>query len=281
MTHTPPNAPGAPELSESDYRLFSRLIYDRSGINLGDQKSSLVRARLLKRLRALGLPSFRKYYEFVTQKDATGQEQVHMLNAISTNMTQFFRDETHFDYLKKTFFPRWKNEPQLRILSAGCSTGEEPYSIAITAREYFGNAASTKVRINAGDICTKVLGQATNGVYRIADVRPILKERLKASFLQGTGTCEGLVAVAPEVKSLVEFRYLNLMEPLTVTEPFHAVFCRNVAIYFDRATQYAVFHRLSQVLVNGGTLFLGHSESMASSSCGYQYIQPAVYENQK
>jgi len=280
MTRTPVHTSAFPDLSETEFRLFNRLIYDRSGIHLEVQKIPLVRARLLKRLRALGITSFKKYYDFLMQNDS-GEEQVQLLNAISTNLTQFFRDAEHFDFLKTTFFPKWSKEARIRILSAGCSTGEEAYSIAMSAREFFGHAAQTKVRIDAGDISTRVLDQALKGVYRAANLKAVSRERLQDFFLQGTGAYNGLVAVAPEVKSMVEFRYLNLMKPLAADVHYHAIFCRNVAIYFDRATQQAVFQRLSTGLVEGGTLFLGQSESMASSSGTFKYVQAAVYENRK
>lgn len=277
MMMSSPQGP-MPELNDSEFKLLSNLIYERSGIHLGEQKMALVRARLLKRLRALNLPTFRKYYDYVTRNDASGQEEVQLLNAISTNLTEFFREPKHFDYLTKMFFPKWQDEARIRILSAGCSTGEEPYSIAITAREFFGEAARGKVQIEAGDISTRVLSHAINGIYPARAVKNLPQDLLRSSFLRGTGSCEGLVAIAPMVKELVEFRHLNLMQPFDTQGPYHAIFCRNVAIYFDRETQQDVFQRMSQVLVVGGTLFLGHSESMVSSNRNYAHIQPAVYE---
>src|SRR4029077_13227037 len=138
MTSTCDPMNSIPELTEREFVLLSRLIYECSGINLGEQKQPLLRARLAKRLRALGLSTFKQYYFYVTECDQDGSELTHMLDAISTNLTEFFREPAHFGYLKGTFFPRWKNEPMIRILSAGCSTGEEPYSIAICAQETFG-----------------------------------------------------------------------------------------------------------------------------------------------
>jgi chemotaxis protein methyltransferase CheR len=270
-----------PDLTETEFRLLSRLIYQQSGINLGDQKQPLMRARLAKRLRVLGLPTFRKYYDYVTRHDEGGKEMIQMLDAISTNLTEFFREPHHFTYLKNVLFPRLRREPSVRILCAGCSTGEEPYSVAIVARESFSDAAQIKVRITAGDISTRALARAEAGLYAIDRLRGIPMERLCSSFLRGTGSSEGLAAVAPEVKALIEFQHFNLMEPLPYESHFDAVFCRNVAIYFDKKTQLEVFGRLARCLKPGGTLFLGHSESMASSNMGFRYVQPAVYELSK
>jgi chemotaxis protein methyltransferase CheR len=268
-----------PDMGEREFTLLSRLIYESSGINLGEQKQSLLRARLTKRLRALGLRTFKQYHFYVTQCDTSGQELTHMLDAVSTNLTEFFREPAHFAYLKDVFFPRWKEQPQIRILSAGCSTGEEPYSIAICAQEYFG-AAARKVQIVAGDICTRVLARAKSGVYNAQRVNAIPRERLRAAFLRGVGSNDGFVAIAPELRECVEFVQLNLSEPLDVRGPFHGIFCRNVAIYFDKATQTRVFANLGRLLVRGGTLFVGHAESLISATHDFSYVQPAVYQRQ-
>ena len=269
-----------PELSDREFTLLSRLIYECSGINLGEQKQPLLRARLIKRLRALGLKTFKQYYVHVTERDSDGIELAHMLDSISTNLTEFFREPAHFDYLRNVFFPRWKEQPVIRILSAGCSTGEEPYSIAICAHEFFGAEAVRKVRVVAGDISTRVLARAKTGIYAFDKLRSISTARLKSSFLRGVGKKDGMVAVAPEIRASVEFVPLNLTESLEVAGPFHGIFCRNVAIYFDKTTQTSVFERLGQLLVPDGNLFVGHAESLISANREYKYIQPAVYKRQ-
>jgi chemotaxis protein methyltransferase CheR len=266
-----------PELKEREYTLLSRLVYECSGINLGEQKQPLLRARLAKRLRALGLKTFKQYYFHLTQCDPDGSELTHMLDAVSTNLTEFFREPAHFDYLKKTFFPRWKDQSVIRILSAGCSTGEEPYSIAISAHEYFG-VGSKKVQIVGGDVCTRALAKARAGIYSATRVASLPRERMHTFFLRGVGSNNGLVAVTPEIRQSVEFIQLNLAESLTFDAPFHAIFCRNVAIYFDKQTQTRVFQSLGQLLVSGGNLFVGHAESLISSTNNYVYVQPAVYQ---
>jgi chemotaxis protein methyltransferase CheR len=266
-----------PELSEREFRLLSRLIYEQSGISLGEHKQSLVRARLARRLRALGIPTFKNYYEYVTSGDEVGQEIQHLLDAISTNLTEFFREPAHFEYLSKVFFPRWKKEPQVRILSAGCSTGEEPYSIAICTRETLGAEAASRTRIFAGDICSRALARAKAGIYELERVKAISGERLRESFLKGIGSNAGLVSVSPELRSFVEFFPLNLTDTFPLNVTFHAIFCRNVAIYFDRATRASVFEKLGRQLAPGGTLFVGHAESMSEFSREYEYVQPSVY----
>jgi len=266
-----------PEISEREFALLSRLIYECSGINLGTQKQSLLRARLAHRLRALGFSSFKQYYTFVTECDLDGRELTRMLDAISTNLTEFFREPAHFDYMREVFFPRWNGEPVVRILSAGCSTGEEPYSIAICAHEFFGTAVG-KIRITAGDISTRALARAKAGIYRVDRVESVPGVRLRSSFLRGVGCSDGLVAIAPEIKACVEFAHLNVAEPFAFEQRFHGIFFRNVAIYFDRETQRRVFDRLGQMLVPGGNLFVGHAESLIAADNKFTYVQPSVYE---
>ena len=269
-----------PDLSEREFSLLSRLIYECSGINLGEQKLPLLRARLIKRLRALGLKTFKQYYVYVMERDADGKELAHMLDAISTNLTAFFREPAHFDYLRNVFFPRWKEQPVVKILSAGCSTGEEPYSIAICAHEFFGAEAMRRVHVVAGDISTRVLSRARVGIYDFDKVRSITSARLRTSFLRGVGRNDGLVAIAPEIKASVEFVPLNLTESFELAGPFHGIFCRNVAIYFDKSTQMRVFERLGRLLVPDGNLFVGHAESLIAANREFKYIQPAVYKRQ-
>lgn len=265
------------ELSDREFDLLSRLVYDNCGINLGEHKRALLRARLTNRLRKLGLPSFKAYYEYVTEEGRDGEELIHMMDAISTNLTEFFREVQHFEFLRQVFFPRWAGEKMIRILSAGCSSGEEPYTIAICALEHFGVETEQKVRVHAGDLSRRMLARAQAGIYTMERVSKMAKEQLHRYFLKGTGPSIGLVRVAPEVRKLVRFERINLTLDLPFTESFHAIFCRNVAIYFDRPTQATVFERLGQLLVSGGNLFVGHSESMSYQRSTLRYVQPTVY----
>lgn len=267
-----------PEIRQNEFEQLSDFIQARSGIHLGSHKSTLLRTRLLKRLRALNLSNYGEYYDYL-QSSPHGDEIRHLLDAITTNVTEFFREPAHFDFLKNVVFPRDAKLPSIRILSAGCSTGEEPYSIAMCAIEHFGIEASRKVQIVAGDISTAALEQARSGTYSINRVKNLSPTRLQSFFLRGTGSRQGLVRVAPEVQSMVTFLPLNLVEPLNIAGPFNAVFCRNVAIYFNRETQIEIYQRLQRALVQSGHLFIGHSESMMFSTPELNFVQPSIYRN--
>jgi chemotaxis protein methyltransferase CheR len=265
------------ELLDREFELLSRLIYDHCGIALGDHKRALMRARLTNRLRKLGFSTFKSYYEYVSDEQNISELQ-HMLDAISTNLTEFFREPQHFVYMRETFFPRWQNLAVIRILSAGCSSGEEPYSIAISAAEYFGANVERKIQLHAGDLSGRMLARARAGIYTVNRASNLSSEQLHKYFLKGVGASEGLVRVAPEIRRFISFTRLNLTTDLPFTEQFHAIFCRNVAIYFDRHTQSAVFERLASLIVPGGSFFVGHSESLTSQRGTLKYVQPTVYE---
>ena len=265
-----------PELDERAYTLLSKLIYERSGISLGSEKQAFLRARLSRRLQSLKLGSFEKYLDYLNNEVEGEHELARMIDVVSTNMTEFFREPAHFEFLKHSFFTRWKAANEIRILSAGCATGEEPYSLAICALESLGDAA--RVSIIGGDISGLALTRAKSGIYRLDQLSAISPDRLKRFFLKGVGRNEGLAAVGPRVRSLVRFQHLNLAEPLKFPSRFHAIFCRNVAIYFDRAGQERLMKKFAAALVPRGSLFLGHSESMNPSQRLLSYVQPTVYE---
>jgi chemotaxis protein methyltransferase CheR len=265
------------ELSDRDYQLFCALIYEHSGITLNNQKKSLVRNRLNKRLMSMGLTSFRDYYQHLIKNDPKGIELAKMLDAISTNVTKFFREPRHFEFLTSTLFPRWKKESEIRILSAGCSSGEEVYSIAICARECLGED-SAKVRVIGIDISTRMLARAKAGIYNRNDVQQLPQDRLRRHFLRGSNGSAGLVKVAPEVQALASFERRNITEEFPFKEPFHAVFCRNVAIYFDARTRDELFAQIHRRLRAKGSLFIGHSESMISCASLFKYVEPTIYE---
>ena len=267
-----------PDINRDEFEQLRSLIQARSGIHLTTQKAMLLRTRLLKRLRALNFSSYGEYCDYLKASPQEGEVR-HLLDAIATNVTEFFRESAHFDFLKSTVFPRDAKQPAIRILSAGCSTGEEAYSLAMCAIEYFGADAYRKVQVVAGDISSKALAQARTGTYPVERVKSLATARLQRFFLRGTGSREGLVRVAPEVQAMVTFQHLNLVEPLKVGGPFNAIFCRNVAIYFNRQTQIEIFKRLENVLAPGGHLFIGHSESMMFSSPGLTFVQPSVYRS--
>jgi chemotaxis protein methyltransferase CheR len=267
-----------PELTEREFQAFRRLIHERSGIHLSDNKLALVRARLAKRLRALGVTSFGEYYEIVTARGPAAAESMQMIDAISTNLTKFFREPEHFDYLGRHVFNRFESAGVIRILCAGCSTGEEPYTIAMTALEHLGSAAQSRVRITALDISTAVLARAAEGIYTTERLEALPADVIQKYFVRGLAGNAGLYRVKNTLKAMIEFSRANLTEPLKLRHSFHVIFCRNVAIYFDRATQRKLAEQFRALLVPGGTLFVGHSESLLSAGRQFKYVQPAVYE---
>ena len=268
-------------LHDHEFALLRDLIHEISGINLEQHKRELLRMRLLNRVRQLQLNSFKEYYEYVVNSDPDKEEREELLNAVSTNKTDFFREIAHFDFLRNKALPDLCKKSPLRILSAGCSTGEEPYSIAITCYDFFGEKTNASVSLYAIDLNTQVLAKANEGIYPLDAVSMVPKERLHQYFLQGTGEFEGKVQLKPDIKNLVDFRCHNLMAPLPFNSKFHIIFCRNVVIYFDRATQKNLFQRFQNSLLPGGYLFIGHSESLSFFEHSLRYIQPSVYKNEQ
>lgn len=271
------------ELSDRDFRRFSDLVYEKCGINLHQGKKELVRARLGKRLRETGFKDFNAYYMFVTQKDS-GDELVRMLDAISTNLTRFFREEKHFDFLKQVVFPAYVGDKNragfhsLRFWSAGCSSGEEPYSLAIWVLECLGKSPRSDVKILATDISTKVLAQANRGVYPAVRLEKIQTAVVRKYFQRGYGRQEGYFKVKPSLREMIEFKRFNLMDPFPFKEAFNLILCRNVMIYFDKRTQQALAERFYDALLDGGYLFIGHSETLTGINHRFKYIRPSVYQ---
>ncbi|MBW1739584.1 MAG: protein-glutamate O-methyltransferase CheR [Deltaproteobacteria bacterium] len=271
------------ELSDRDFRRFSDLVYKRCGINLHEGKKELVRARLGKRLRETGFKDFNAYYKFLTQKD-NGHELVKMLDAISTNLTSFFREEKHFDFLNQVVFPSYvagrngKRLQRLRFWSAGCSSGEEPYSLAISLLEYFGDSPGFDIKILGTDISTKVLAQAKGGVYPAARLERMPSSVVRKYFQRGYGRQEGYFRVKLSVRAMVEFRRLNLIEPFPFKEAFNLILCRNVMIYFDKSTQQTLANKFYDALTEEGYLFIGHSETLTGINHQFKYIRPSVYQ---
>lgn len=273
------NAFSEHELTQADFAKISRLIYEQSGIALHEGKKELVRARLGKRLRQGRFQSFREYYQFVVQDD-TGEELVYLLDSISTNLTSFFREQAHFDYLQHDLLPRWRTaragrDKRLSIWSAGCSSGEEVYSIAMILLETLEN---WDIRILASDISTRVLKKAAAGIYEMERIRAIPPAVVKKYFLRGENNWRDHVKIKNFVKALVTFQRVNLMGPFSFAQAFDCIFCRNVMIYFDKDTQEALVNRFYQNLQPGGVLFIGHSESLTGIRHPFRYLRPAVYQ---
>ncbi len=263
------------ELTDRQYNKLSNLIYDTAGINLGDNKKELVHARLCKVMRKRNLSGFKEYIGLL-ENDKTGDELTNLLDSIATNVTHFFREEKHFDFLIDNITDRGYNG-NLRIWSAGCSSGEEPYSIAITLFEHILTESSPLPAIFATDISTKILNRAMNGIYPMKAVEKLDKDMLRKYFLKGKNGHNGVVKVKKEISRIVEFQRLNLIENFNFTQKFDIIFCRNVMIYFDNKTRQNLVRKYYDALNPGGYFIIGHSESLNGISHPYNYIKPTIY----
>ncbi len=269
-------------LSDRDFRRISDLIYSHCGINLHEGKKELVRARLAKRLRQGGFRSFPEYMRHVMD-DKTGTEFSLLVDSISTNLTAFFREPKHFDFMRSVFLPsllnnkRARKEFRIRGWNAGCSSGEEAWSVAITLLEATQGQGRWDIKVLATDISTSILERARSGVYEQARIQPV-PSGLKSKYLtRRAGGAEKLYEVAGCLKDTVMFRYLNLMKDWPIKGPVDFIFCRNVMIYFDKATQQNLVSRFWDVLAPGGVLFTGHSESLTGIAHKFKYVQPTIY----
>ncbi len=270
---------GPAGLTESEFNEISAFVKQRCGINLHDGKKELVKARLGKRIRALGMRSFQQYMEHV-RADAGGSELTLMLDSISTNLTFFFRESKHFDFLRERVLPALlaKGTRKIRIWSAGCSSGEEPYSTAMLLHEALPDISRWDAAILATDLSTKVLGIAKRGVYREERFRETAKHLVSKYFNSFAENGEKLYSANDSLRRLIHFARLNLMEQWPMKGPFQVIFCRNVMIYFDKETQGRLVNRYFDLLAPGGMLFLGHSESLTGIEHQYKYVQPATYQ---
>jgi chemotaxis protein methyltransferase CheR len=269
-------------LTDAQFETISQLVKDLCGINLHQGKKELVKARLGKRLRALELSNFDDYVEYV-RRDTSRDELTAMLDAISTNLTQFYREPQHFEHLADVVLPSLvsaavKSGRRLRIWSAGCSSGEEAYTIAIMLHEHVPGLKNWDARILATDISTRVLARAREGVYDADRL-----EQIPAGWTTKYFTCiqprpERRYRLNDDVRQLITFGRLNLMERWPMRGPFDVIFCRNVMIYFDKPTQARLIERFWELLGSGGTLFVGHSESLAGVTHRFEYVQPTVYQ---
>ena len=275
--------PAEQDLTDQEFERFSRIIYETSRIALNDGKKELLRARIGRILRSRGIASFREYLALV-EGDRTGGELTLLLDAVSTNLTSFFRESDHFRFIETMLVPRLdaarttRGERKIRGWSAGCSSGEEPYSLAITLLEALHGGAGWDIRLLATDISTKVLAMARNGIYPGERLKTVPPQVAARHFLPETGS-DGtkLFRVAPFVRGLVTFGHLNLLEPYPFKGPFDFIFCRNVMIYFDKQTQEALVNGFHRYLADGGHLFIGHSESLNGVDHPFQYVRPSVY----
>jgi chemotaxis protein methyltransferase CheR len=264
-----------PELTDRQFRRISQLVYQLSGISLQTGKEALVRSRLTRRLQALGLVNFDTYVDMI-EGQASGTELRAMIDALTTNKTNFFREPEHFDYLRNRVLPHRSAEP-MRFWCAGCSTGEEPYTLAIVLTEELPETERSVCRILATDLSDRVLAQAREGIYGVDRLEEVPAMSLKRHFTPVAGRQPPVYSVNNRIRSMVSFARLNLMDDWPMSGPFDVIFCRNVMIYFDLPTRRSLAARFWSLLRPGGHLFVGHSESLTQSSLGFRYVQPAVY----
>ncbi len=272
-------------LSNKEFELFRGLIYKTSGINLTGSKKELVKARLSKRLTKTGMGSFEQYYKFVTRHDKNGKELVHLLDSISTNKTDFFREEKHFDFLNTKLLPdliqkkeKGKNKT-IRVWCAASSSGEEPYTLAITILNHINPNNGWNIKILATDISTKILQRAIKGIYTKDSLKGISPAIVSAHFKRVVIDKSNCFQAKDHLKEIITFRRFNLMTPnFPFRNPFDFIFCRNVMIYFDSETQRKLISKFYNCLPKDGYLFIGHSETLAKRTNGFKYTQPAVYQ---
>ena len=263
------------DLNETQFKKISTIVYRSCGIDLGRGKKALVRARLSKRLRALDLPDFEAYLKYVKSKEGA-PELCCMIDAITTNKTGFFREVEHFNFLREHILPE-ASDKKIRYWSAACSSGEEPFSLAILLRECIRDIDSKDCLILATDISTRMLEKARNAVYCKSQLRELPKTLIKKYFCEvDSGTLKSY-GVKDEVRALVRFARLNLMNVWPMKGPFNIIFCRNVMIYFDKPTQHKLIDRFWDLLKPGGYLFVGHSECLSAVPHRFTYVRPAIY----
>jgi chemotaxis protein methyltransferase CheR len=270
------------QFSETDFRSLVALARERTGISLSDSKRNLIYSRLSRRLRALGMTSFRAYRDYLASPE--GEREIEsFINSISTNLTKFFRESHHFDHLRdRVAMPfaqtaSGKISQRLRLWSAGCSTGEEPYSIAAVLRRAIPNIDQQDVRLLATDIDTEVLGKAARGEYPAASIEDVPENYRGTISPKSSRSSSGAVVMGDDLKSLISFRHLNLMEPWPMRGLFDAIFCRNVMIYFDGPTKMALIDRFIEQLKPGGWLYIGHSESLLGTHKNLSHAGRTIY----
>jgi len=265
------------DFTPKDFERVRGLIYQRAGISLSDSKQEMVYSRLARRLRATGISSFAEYLDDL-ERGRDSEEWVAFTNALTTNLTSFFREEHHFPLLAD--FASKLKEP-ITVWCSASSTGEEPYSIAITLCEAFGKM-NPPAKIIATDIDTNVLKTAAQGVYNLDRIEKMSPERIRKFFLKGKGSNDGQVRVRPELQQMIEFKQVNLLaDSWPLSGGFDVIFCRNVMIYFDKPTQKKILQRFAPLLKPHGLLFVGHSENFSYLTELFQLRGKTVYEVSK
>jgi len=271
------------DFTDRDFEKVRNLVKSHTGISLSDAKKDMVYSRLSRRLRSLEIEKFSDYCSLVEGGDDA--ELIKFTNAITTNLTAFFREDHHFQYLAKTVVPELMKsnikDRRIRVWSAGCSTGEEPYSLAIALKESIPSFDSWDVKILATDLDSDVLQTAKNGVYNSDRIDGLTSARKRNWFLKGKGDNDGTVRVRPELQEMITFKQLNLLREWPTKGPFDFIFCRNVVIYFDKETQKVLFDRYANVLKSDSHLFIGHSESLFKVSDRFGLLGQTIYKKTK
>lgn len=267
------------QLTDELFHKFSALVFAQTGIYLKPEKKELLNARLGKRLRKCKIGSFQEYYDFV-HHDSSGNELVHLIDSVSTNFTSFFRENNHFKYLSESILPEFAQQGsgEFKVWSSACSSGEEPYTLAIVLSEFQRANPSFRFSITATDISTRVLAHAQQGVYSMDRTQTVPDPLLKRYFRKGKGRGAGYVKAKPELQRAIKFQRFNLMDPFPWKNELDVIFCRNVMIYFNRETQGQLVQKFYQNLRPGGYLLIGHSESLTSIKTDFKQVATTTYK---
>ncbi|NOQ94499.1 MAG: chemotaxis protein CheR [Methylophaga sp.] len=267
------------EFSDANFERIRQFVSEHTGIVLTDKKKDMVYGRLSKRVRKGGFGSFDAFCDALESGDE--DEEEFMINAITTNLTAFFRENHHFEYLAEKVIPELVEQKghnkRLRIWSAGCSTGEEPYSIAMTLKECLPNFDEWDVKILATDLDANVVAQGQSGIYRADRITGIPDDRIKRWFRRGRGEQSDMVKVSSELQQMISFKRLNLLHEWPMSGPFDLMFCRNVVIYFDKDTQRVLFDRYADILAPEAHLFIGHSETLYKVTARFDSLGHTIY----
>ena len=267
-------------ITPKEFEQFRALIYQECGISLNESKKTLLVSRLSKRLRTLELDSFQAYYDLVSGQTES-DEFTLLLDLVSTNKTDFFREPKHFDFLREQILPTLQSTRRVRIWSSASSSGEEPYTIAMTLYDSVPDPERWDFQILASDISTRVLARAASGVYEGERVRDLPTGLVERHFLKGKGERAGTIKVKPHLSQMVRFRRINLMDDtFPIKSPLDLIFCRNVMIYFDHPTQTQLVTKFHRYLKPGGYLFIGHSESLQRLDQPFESVAPTIYRKE-
>ncbi len=267
------------KMTGKDFRQLSSYINKELGIKMPEEKKVMLQSRLLKRLSELKIESFREYIDYVFSKKGADVELINMIDLVTTNKTDFFREPVHFEFLNEFVLPELVFSPKkIKLWSAGCSSGEEPYTLAITMSQFLDNYPNTDYEILATDLSSRILRKAATAIYDLDRVEGIPLSIKKKYFLKSKDPASKTVRIIPELRAKMRYRRLNFMDPVYhVDADFDIIFCRNVLIYFNRPTQEAVINKLASNLRRGGFFFLGHSESIANMDVPLQQVKPTIF----